>query len=378
MLRKLRSQHLEASGKLFFAWFLWVGVVFAVAAKEQSLRTEANVMVELTLRAKRSYADPFNEVTLDVTFIDPRGRELRVPGFWAGADVWKVRYASPVVGTHTFRSECSEARDKGLHGITGKVEVTPYTGQNPLYAHGPLRVAPSRRYLEHTDHTPFFWLGDTWWMGLCHRLHWPEEFQQLAADRKAKGFNVIQIVAGLYPDMPAFDPRGANEAGFPWETNYARIRPEYFDAADQRLGYLVEQGFTPCIVGAWGYFMPWMGVEKVKAHWRYLIARYGAWPVVWCAAGEANLPWYLAKGFPYDDRKQVHDWTEVMRFVRETDPFHRPLTIHPTGDQAGCPRAMRPMTRRCWISTCCRRRMASARPCRSRSRPCASRMRRRP
>ena len=56
-------------------------------------------------------------------------------------------------------------------------------------------------------------------------------------------------------------------------------------------------GITPCIVGAWGYFMPWMGVEKVKAHWRYLIARYGAWPVVWCAAGEANLPWYLAEGF---------------------------------------------------------------------------------
>jgi len=79
------------------------------------------------------------------------------------------------------------------------------------------------------------------------------------ADRKEKGFNVIQIVAGLYPDMPPFDPRGANEAGYPWKTNYTGIRPEYFDAADQRLGYLVEQGFTPCIVGAWGYFIPWMG-----------------------------------------------------------------------------------------------------------------------
>jgi hypothetical protein len=51
---------------------------------------------------------------------------------------------------------------------------------------------------------------------------------------------------------------------------------------------------------------------------------------VWCAAGEANLPWYLAPGFPYDDREQVRDWTEVMRFVRATDPFHRLLTGHPT------------------------------------------------
>ena len=110
-----------------------------------------------------------------------------------------------------------------------------------------------------------------------------------------------------------------------------RIRPEYFDAADRRIEYLADQGITPCIVGAWGYFMPWMGVDKVKQQWRYLIARYGALPVVWCAAGEANLPWYLAKGFPFDDRKQVTQWTEVMRYIRATDPFHRPLTIHPTG-----------------------------------------------
>ncbi len=63
----------------------------------------------------------------------------------------------------------------------------------------------------------FCWLADTWWMGLCDRLAWPEDFQRLTADRREKGFNVIQIVAGLYPDMPAFDQRGRNEAGFPWE-----------------------------------------------------------------------------------------------------------------------------------------------------------------
>jgi hypothetical protein len=131
--------------------------------------------------------------------------------------------------------------------------------------------------------------------------------------------------------MHQFDPRGANEAGFPWEKDYARIRPEYFDAADKRLEYLVDEGLTPCIVGAWGYYMTFMGEEKCKQHWRYLIARYGAMPVVWCAAGEANLPWYLAKGFPYDDRKQVTGWTHVMQYIRETDPYRRPLTIHPTG-----------------------------------------------
>ena len=66
----------------------------------------------------------------------------------------------------------------------------------------------------------------------------------------------MQIVAGLYPDMPAFDPRGENEAGLPWEKDYATIRPAYFDMADLRIAHLVDNGIAPCIVGCWGYFLP--------------------------------------------------------------------------------------------------------------------------
>ncbi|HZV34425.1 MAG TPA: DUF4038 domain-containing protein, partial [Verrucomicrobiae bacterium] len=289
------------------------------------------MMIELTFNAASNYFDPFNEITLDFVFHDPRGQELRVPAFWDGSNVWKVRYASPIVGLHHFRSECSNPHDRGLNGITGTVEVTAYAGQNPLYVHGPLRVSADHRHLEQFDGTPFFWLADTWWMGLSKRLHWPGDFQLLAADRKEKGFNVIQIVAGLYPDMFPFDQRGMNEAGFPWEPCYERINPAYFDAADKRLEYLVSQGMMPCIVGAWGYYLPWMGQDKMNAHWRYLVARYGALPVVWCVAGEANLEWYRADKFPYDDREQVKGWTKVARSLRAMDPFHRLMTIHPTG-----------------------------------------------
>jgi hypothetical protein len=275
--------------------------------------------------------DPFNDVQVDMLVTAPDGSQLRIPAYWAGGQTWRVRYSSPAVGVHHWKLQCSDKTNRDLNDVSGTITIDPYTGDHALYRHGFIKVSPDHRHLVYGDGTPFFWLGDTWWMGLCSRLHWPEDFQKLAADRKAKGFNVIQIVAGLYPDMFPFDPRGANEAGFPWEPNYARIRPEYFDAADKRIEYLVEQGFTPCIVGAWGYFMPWMGAEKMQQHWRYLIARYGAMPVVWCAAGEANLPWYLTKGFPYDDRGQVKQWTQVMKYIRETDPYHRLLTVHPTG-----------------------------------------------
>ena len=121
---------------------------------------------------------------------------------------------------------------------------------NRLYGRGALSVSDDRRYLHHEDGTPFFWLGDTWWMGLTKRLRWPEDFQELAADRVAKGFNVVQIVGGLYPDQGPFDPRGANEAGFPWDQDFTRINPAWWDHADLRIHYLVETGPLPCILGS--------------------------------------------------------------------------------------------------------------------------------
>jgi hypothetical protein len=297
----------------------------AVAAKT----TPANVMTELTFESAEAYADPFNEVQLDVVFVDPAKREFRVPAFWAGGKIWRVRYSSATPGIHRYETQCSDKSNTGLHGKSGTIEVAPYQGKNPLYLHGPLRVMADRRHFEHADGTPFLWLGDTWWMGLCNRLHFPDEFEALERDRIQKGFNVVQIVAGLYPDMPAFDPRGANEAGFPWTSDDHAIRPEYFDAADRRILSLVDSGLMPCIVGAWGYHLPWLGVDRMNKHWRYLVARYGALPVVWCVAGEITMPFYLSKTKDKDSEFQRQGWTDIARELRRVDPFHRLVTGHP-------------------------------------------------
>ncbi len=291
--------------------------------------TEANRMVEFSFTSAQAYDDPFNEVTLDAVFTDPSGVKRRVPAFWAGGTTWRVRYASPITGVHRFQTECSDTRNAGLHGMRGEVTITPYTGQNSLFRHGAIRIADDRRHFAHADGTPFFWLGDTWWMGLVKRLRWPEDFQQLTADRRDKGFTVIQIVAGLYPDMPAFDERGLSDDGFPWEKLYTRIRPEYFDAADRRIQHLVEQGLMPCILGTWGYHLPWLGTEKMKQHWRYIIARWGALPVVWCASGEQAMPWYLSGNKEAETQQLRREWTVVTRHIRATDPFARLITTHP-------------------------------------------------
>lgn len=278
-----------------------------------SYSVEANCVIEIALTSEKSYPDPFNEITLDVVLTAPNGETMQLPAFWAGGERWCFRYASNQPGSHHYRTVCSDAANPGLHGIEGRIEVVAYSGGNPLYRHGPVRVAADRRHFEHVDGTPFFWLGDTWWKGLCQRIPW-EGFQQLAADRQRKGFTVVQIVAGPYPDEVGFDPRWENEGGMPYEPRYARVNPRYFDFADRRIAHLVDSGLMPALVGSWGMHLPAIGVEKMKKHWRYLIARYGAYPVSWIVAGEAV---------------DVESWSDVTRYVRALDPYHRMITIHP-------------------------------------------------
>jgi hypothetical protein len=301
-------------------------------------RSWQNYIAELSFSSRKEYADPFNEVELSAVLTDPDGEEKTVPAFWAGGNFWSLRYASHKVGRHRFQTVCSDKSNPDLHEQEGIIEIIPYKGDNPLFKHGRLRVSENRKYLEHIDGTPFFWLGDTWWMGLTKRLSWPNEFKTLTADRVRKGFTVIQIVAGLYPDMAPFDCRGKNEAGFPWEENYTRINPTYFDMADRRLNWLVRNALIPCIVGSWGYYIEFAGEEIMKKHWHNLVARYGAYPVVWCIAGEATMPYYLSSVL--GDRAKIDkyttkvrsSWTRIARYVRSIDLYQNPITIHPTDE----------------------------------------------
>jgi hypothetical protein len=285
------------------------------------LHGQTAVTTELTLRASNAYADIFNQVDVDVVFVAPDGKEWQVPAFWSGGNRFRVRFAAPEPGRYTYRTFCSYTRDPGLHGQEGELEISPYTGPCTLYQR---------------------WMGDTWWMGLTKRLDWPHGFRQLVADRVSKGFNLIQVVVGPLPDFDvefaAWHPQQANEAGWPWEQDWERINPGFFDLADLRVVHLVESGLVPCIVGMWGYYLSYMGIDRVKRHWRYLVARYAAFPVIWCLAGEFTM--HTFDGSPRKDEsmqaarnRQEVGWSEVGHYVRDLDPFHNLITAHPAGPE---------------------------------------------
>jgi hypothetical protein len=323
-----------SASRLFLPLLFFSATVVAIAA--ESVRTEANVPVEIRFVAEAGVAQP-DQVELDAVFAAPDGSEARVPAFWAGGNVWKVRYASGSLGSHRYRTEV-RGDFAGLAEQTGEVEVGPYTGDNPLYRHGALRVTANRRFVEHQDGTPFFWLGDTWWMGLSQGLSWPHGFQTLAADRKTKGFTLIQLVGGLPPPTPLLNERVAGDGGQAWTENFESLRPGFYDAADLRIQHLVEIGLVPCIIGAWGDYLPVMGPAKMKRHWRNLVARYGAYPVVWYMWGEINgtiaaadSPKTKPSNDP-DDSALGTAWTDIARYLKAIDPFRRMVGVHHGAD----------------------------------------------
>lgn len=303
----------------------------------KALNTMVGNVAEWSYTSGLPHKDPFNDVELDVEVLHESGARWTLPAFWSGGLEWRVRFAPPAPGRYDTRTSCHGEMDPTLDGCEAAIIAAPSPrASNPESE--PPGSARSRTAAPHVaagrlldeDGKPFQWLGDTWWMGLSRRIAWPDEFQRLAADRADKGFTVVQLVAGLYPDMPAFDERAANEAGLAWEPEFARINPAYFDAADLKITWLVRSGLVPCIVGAWGYYLPILGIDRMKRHWRYLVARWSAYPVVFCLAGEATMPYYLSNDKARDREVQKQGWTEIGRYLRDIDPHRRLHTVHPT------------------------------------------------
>ena len=295
--------------------------------------------IEVTFQSTYTYQDPFQETEMDMIVCDEEGKKWTVPCFWAGGDVWKARFSAPKAGEYHYETTCLNAADTGLNGCSGTLCVKEYDGENPLYIHGPVEIMEDQRHFMYHDKTPFPWLGDTWWPLECSRLSEDGEVQRLAKDRVEKGFNLIHVVNGFWCDVAPYDKRLSNAAGFAWTENYETINPEYFNIADKKIQIVADAGLVIAMAATWGFYIRFMGVEKMKKHVRYMIARYGAYSTIWLTAGEGAMPYYdYMPLFGFEDEEKAEemsneakrDWTEVIKYMKALDPFHRLTTMHVT------------------------------------------------
>src|SRR5437870_1472146 len=114
--------------------------------------------------SRDAHGDPVHTVEMRVELAAPSGTRHTAPAFWDGDRTWRVRFCPDEIGMWTYATRCEPA-DPGLEGQTGAFTCVPYEGDNPLYRHGVVEVAPSGHYLAHADGTPFFYLADTCWNG---------------------------------------------------------------------------------------------------------------------------------------------------------------------------------------------------------------------
>ena len=149
-------------------------------------------------------------------------------------------------------------------------------------------------------------------------------------------------------------PQQANEAGWSWHPGWEGIDAAFYDMADRRIAALVEAGIVPCIVGMWGFYLTSMGIDQIRRHWRNLVARYAAFPVVLCVAGEINYPARLegetSDALATRRSAQVGGWGGDVHEVRRINPFGNLVTAHPAYPGARGSLPIPPG----WTSTWCR------------------------
>ena len=61
------------------------------ASTDAGHTVEANRVVEIELQSFKTYENPFTEIELDVIVTEPSGKQLSVPGFWDGDQLYDLQ-----------------------------------------------------------------------------------------------------------------------------------------------------------------------------------------------------------------------------------------------------------------------------------------------
>ena len=192
---------------------------------------------------------------------------------------------------------------------------------NLPWSHGPLRVSSNGRFVEHSDSTPFFWLGDTGWL-LFSRLD-REEAATYLDDRKAKGFNVIQVM--MVHRLPATNIYGRTVDALEdvdWRTGPSMSdRDDYWAVLDVMVRMAEDRGLYMAMVPVWGSVVQegHLSATAARAYGAWLGSHFGDRPnVIWLNGGDIRG----------DIKPEV--WNELGASIKAHDQQHI-MTYHPIG-----------------------------------------------
>ncbi|HLT68262.1 MAG TPA: DUF5605 domain-containing protein [Microbacterium sp.] len=257
-----------------------------------------------------SHGNPFVDVVLDARIEGP-GVSVKVPGFYDGSGVYRLRYMPEVAGSFRFTTASNAA---SLDGISGSFEV------GTAASHGPVRVA-DRFHFAYADGTRYRPVGTTSYVW----THQGDELEEKTlASLAASSFTKMRMC--VFPKSYLFNENepslfpfvGDLERGF----DFQRFSPEYWAHLEKRIEQLAELGIEADLILYHGYDRWGFATMDPVADDRYL--RY----VTARLASFANVWWSLANEYDLLFDKTESDWERFATIVTENDPNGHLLSIH--------------------------------------------------
>ena len=313
-----------------------ISLLLLVTACTQKVSQDIEVWncLEIPFAADKTYNNPLlgdEFCEMDVVFTHTDGTVISRPAFWDGENVFKVRFAPTKAGKWSYITICGN--DKALDGQKGTVKTFGYSGDLAVYKHGFLTISDNCRYFTHNDGTPFFYLGDTHWslpFEAFESSNIPgieSQFKYIVDTRIEQGFTVFQS-----------EPiQAKNLTGKDLTYNLSSFGPEDlggFANLDRKFKYLADKGmvhanaqlfFTYELAENNAYYSD----EYLDKLARYWVARYGAYPVMWTTAQEADNDFYFER--PSDQKvfdSNSNPWKKVLKSIYKYDAYRHPLTAH--------------------------------------------------
>jgi Protein of unknown function (DUF4038)/Putative collagen-binding domain of a collagenase len=175
------------------------------------------------------------------------------------------------------------------------------------FSHGDLKVSDNKRFLIHSDGTPFFYLSDTNWQ-FFHRAR-RDDAERLLEKRRQQGFTVIcgavtgaldtdihfkkpLRVPNVYGKLPFIDQDVTRPAITIGSDPNDHAQYDYWDHVDYLVGLAESKGIYVGLIPAWyGHYRSGLVNEaNARSYGRFLGKRYGTRPnIIWVLGGDTNV-----------------------------------------------------------------------------------------
>ena len=189
----------------------------------------------------------------------------------------------------------------------------------------PLKISANKRFFQTADGKPFFWMGDTGWLLFikCNR----QDALLYLDDRKAKGFNVIQVMVvhdinlgtNAYGDLSVNNKDVSQPVTTPGNSFADAEQYDFWDHVDFIIDEAAKRGIYMALVPVWGSNIKNVTVEQAKSYATFLANRY---------KNKSNIIWL--NGGDVKGSEALNKWNMIGSTIKNIDKKHL-MTYHPRG-----------------------------------------------